>query len=440
MKTKLARANSAAVEEAAARLIRPLRTGNWLPSDSAFRSDLPNALRKFEDGCSTVDGLQVNEYLATSTLLHCFDGWSFLGRALDAQMAGDPGSAIHLGYYAELRAAMSVLASQGIGVLDRVHAVATGHDSCERVTGKGSTHRFAWRALECWTDDEAANVLFRVVSPLGIPLRTWLTRFHSSDSGFSSFATDLVRQWGLELHRWEADRKSRNLVSYNPTGLVSSPLGDIVKTLRSVITLWRCCEPDQSGAFGRLDRSLLRHSIEQTFQSAAGSPPSEKEPGYIERITEAVRSMDLAPDTEKLVLRSLLPPRVVFPLLSDAAVSGSLGSSAHTTQVLARAALLLRLATGCSRTLFGSTGENLHELLFFWWSSSAVRRRLWSGDRQPESPVELWDDVEAAIEETEDWLAAASPEQTYYDFWRHHGNQAAVLTSTERICLWGLGL
>lgn len=416
-----------------------LRNQDWLPLGSVFHSNLGNALRKFEKKDSTVSGLQVNEYLAASTLLHCFDGWSFLGRALGAQMAGDPGSATHLGYYAELRAAMSVLASQGIGVFGRVHAVATGPDSCERVTDSGATHVFAWRALEYWTDGAAADVLFRVVSPLGIPLRTWLTRFHSSDSGFSSFATYLVRQWGLELYRWDADRESRNLVSYNPTALVSSPPGEIAETLRSVITLWRCCEPDQSGTFDCLDRLLLRHSLERTFHNAEGLPPSE-EPRYTERITNAVNTMGLAPDTEKSVLRSLLPPGIVFPLLSDAELSESLTSSTHTTQVLARAALLLRLATGCSRTLFGSTGEDLRELLSFWWSSPTVRRRAWSRDLQPKSFVELWDDVAVAIGETEDWLSATSPERTHYDFWRHRGSDAAVLASTERICLWGLGL
>lgn len=64
--------------------------------------------------------------MAASVIVHCFDGWSYLGRALEAEMAGDPQTAVHLGYYAELRAAMSVLASDEIGVFRNKHAVFTG--------------------------------------------------------------------------------------------------------------------------------------------------------------------------------------------------------------------------------------------------------------------------------------------------------------------------
>lgn len=411
-----------------------------MPLGNAFGSDLKGALRGFESEGSKVDGIQVNEYLAASTLLHCFDGWSLLGRALGAQMAGDPGAAAHLGYYAELRAAMSVLASQGIGVFDHVHAVATGPDSCERITRGGPTHKFVWRALDYWADREAASVLFRVVSPLGISLQDWLAHFHSSGSGFSPFATQMVRHWGLELQVWHTDRVSRNLVSYNPTALVSAPPREIAETLRSVITLWQCCEPDRTGAFDVLDTLLLRHSMEEMFRNTEGRHPRMAQRRYAQRIDEAVGAMGLPPATEKSVVRSLLPSEVAFPLLSDAGGSGPLSSPEYTAQVLARAALLLRLATGCSRYLFDSTRENLRVLLSFWWSNLAVRRQSWSGDSPPKSFVELWRDVATAIEETEDWLSSNSAERTYYDFWRLHGGHAAVLASTERICLWGLGL
>ena len=40
-------------------------------------------------------------------------------------MAGDPDAARHLGYYAELRATMSILAGDGIGVFQNKHIIVT---------------------------------------------------------------------------------------------------------------------------------------------------------------------------------------------------------------------------------------------------------------------------------------------------------------------------
>ena len=54
------------------------------------------------------------EYVAASAPTHLIDGWSYLARAIDALLRGDAPAAVHLGYYAELRAAMSLLAGGGI--------------------------------------------------------------------------------------------------------------------------------------------------------------------------------------------------------------------------------------------------------------------------------------------------------------------------------------
>ncbi len=50
---------------------------------------------------------------------------------------------------------------------------------------------------------------------------------------------------------------------------------------------------------------------------------------------------------------------------------------------------------------------------------------------------DLWRDVDDAIEYLEDWLQAGASEKCGVEFWRKHAAQTAVLTTTERICLWG---
>src|SRR5688572_29446428 len=51
---------------------------------------------------------QLAQYVAASTLLHCADGWSYLGKSIISLLRGDPHRALHLAYYAELRAAISL--------------------------------------------------------------------------------------------------------------------------------------------------------------------------------------------------------------------------------------------------------------------------------------------------------------------------------------------
>lgn len=63
------------------------------------------------------------QYIAASVALHSNDGWSYLGRSVACLLAGDTHRALHLAYYAELRAAMSLLASAGIGIFNNQHFI-----------------------------------------------------------------------------------------------------------------------------------------------------------------------------------------------------------------------------------------------------------------------------------------------------------------------------
>src|SRR5262245_42087950 len=67
----------------------------------------------------TVDDSALVAYVAASGPCHVIDGWSFIGRAIDSMLRGDTYGAIHLGYYAELRAAMALLACEGVGIFSQ---------------------------------------------------------------------------------------------------------------------------------------------------------------------------------------------------------------------------------------------------------------------------------------------------------------------------------
>jgi len=63
----------------------------------------------------------LSDYLALSCPLHALDGWRYLSAALVSLLNGARTEALHLAYYAELRAALSILAGSGIAVLNNKH-------------------------------------------------------------------------------------------------------------------------------------------------------------------------------------------------------------------------------------------------------------------------------------------------------------------------------
>jgi hypothetical protein len=89
------------------------------------------------------------QYIAASSILHCADGWSYLGRAINCLLKGDPHRVVHLAYYAELRAALSLLASEAIGVFSRNNFVIDAPDP------SAARQRFAQRGCGRCTEAES---------------------------------------------------------------------------------------------------------------------------------------------------------------------------------------------------------------------------------------------------------------------------------------------
>jgi len=117
-------------------------------------------------------------YVAVSAPLHCADGWSFLGRAVAAILLGDATAARHLGYYAELRAAMSLMAAHGVGIFNRTHFVVVTADDC-RLVPQGS---WPQRTLPT-TDDQNSTLVLTPAKRLPLTITgSGAQARHSGDS------------------------------------------------------------------------------------------------------------------------------------------------------------------------------------------------------------------------------------------------------------------
>lgn len=437
---ELAHASGAAIRNAFRGLIPQFRAYRWLDPQNPYLAETAEAVSSLEkDGRHSRP--QLNEYIAVSSVLHCFDGWAFLGRGLAADILGDSPSARHFAYYAELRAAMSILASQGVGVFRHTHIVVHDDGASTPVTLKksGGTHEFTPLALRYWAASGGPRVLSRIVAPAGFGLFEWLALFDNSPTAQRLFATEIVKQWGLDLNLFALDRDARNEASYRPNTISSSSESSSNRRLSFAEALWRLCEPGYGSAFRNFDRHLLLHSVATLFRLCRDESILHASPEYEQRVERMLNGLPMSPDERADYRRFLIPGAGLTGLIESAQWKPNRMAVGSSAPILSRATLLLHLATGCARDLLTSIPD-FQEHLRFWWEEVGGHRTLWVVDSPPEACSDLWSDAAEALEGVREFMAEPSSPTSRSLFWRDYATDVAVLGTTERICLWGLGL
>jgi len=443
----LSNASRAAIERRMSRIQRYWKGSRWLTLKNRYRSDSIGQLKQDAPDSTTwaPNHGHLADYVAASAITHCFDGWSYLGRALEAELSGDPDIARHLGYYAELRAAMALLAADGIGIFDRKHVVVNNSGQCECIRSGGTAHVFIWEVLQWWASDTRGyDRLQDAIQPGALPLRDWLSHYPGSARFVS---TRWLEQWGLDLSRLTEDREARNLASYRPTAFTSAGPKAISDTLQSITRFWEMCEPGAVGGFPVLDRHLLREGIKLVFDAKPSRTGSRAADNYandkryksdVEAMLGGVTPSEFSSEQWKRFL-SYEDDAEIPKILMDAGATAGPTHPDHSKQVLARAALLLRVATGSAANLLSSITSTSNNELAFWWSGESVRRCLWQESSPPDRFADLWLDIKEATESINTWLQTAS-NPCRHSLRNELALETATLATTERVALWGLKL
>src|SRR6185312_11058659 len=106
--------------------------------------------------------------------------------------------------------------------------------------------------------------------------------------------------------------------------------------------------------------------------------------------------------------------------------------------VFARAALLLRLATGSALELERDIGLSAVDTSF-WWDTIGNCRGLWDGDRDPATILDLWADIEPVLTSIDVYQASVQADaQTLFNASSAIAPPLNTLGSCERIAIWGL--
>ena len=247
--------------------------GRWLPFAHMY-ADIVPALKP---PTSQIDGRSIADYIAYSVLLHLADGWTFLSRGLEAVKAGDGDTAIHMGYYAELRGAMSLLAAEGVGVFDRRHAAVDTSYGTSDLVGPG-THTIVWELLKEWGNDtnRSPSILEAIVVEQR-PISDWLTQAGRIPTVQHVIANNWLTQWSLDLRQFSEDRDARNQASYRPHRIAPSSGGYAGTSSRIVdplLNVWDSLEPTSDPGGAAIDRSLLGRAFVVGFRQSKSTRTS----------------------------------------------------------------------------------------------------------------------------------------------------------------------
>lgn len=399
------RSDDQVVPTAMGNLLPTLATGSWLPQSSTKASPA---------------------FVAVSVPLHVADGWSYLARGLTAHLQGDYATALHLGYYAELRAAIALLGRFGVGVGNDSHVVFQPTGAPAHIKDI-STHQFVWEALEVWSQGpEARSLLERAISVEGVKLSDWLTAFNPGAT-FAPGASRWLLEWGLDLAQFAQDRRLRNAVSYQPTGLAQVETLSVEDSFAFVRALWRAIEP-RPALFDLLDRHLL-----QTALRTVAKPFVRQRGWFDEHLAKA--AFDVLGD--RLVRQRVIDSmrRSPDPDLTRLLLLASRRRGTDTS-VLVRATLLLRIATAASSELMSAAAVT-REVTKFWWQAWGTERGFWDSTDVPVEPLDLWVDIADALEAVSDWVTSQVP-ATRSEFRGGWSPELQILGGADRVNVWSL--
>lgn len=370
-----------------------------------------------EAGFAAADDTHLLEILAIRGPLHAIDGWAYLGRAANALICGKPHAARHLAYYGELRGALSILAMSGVGIFNRRNVVFDVAGDRHTLATR-DTHDMCWAALESWSKLEGSLDL--IVRPMAIGTSSLLDPLAQFFPGskFTGTCGYVMESWGFDLKQGASDRDERNWSSYQLTSLQPIPT-DPQEITDFLKMFWSLLRPDNF----ELERHLMRILLEAEMRAV----------GEVDLQGRMAAYQYLSAEVQSTVSEDFLL-RVTEPYDHEFIVHVADNTTpARPYSMLCRAALLLKLATKLVAERLSTSGivPSIH--FEAWWRQFGLENGLWSPTATPENVVDLWADIELALEDL-----ARAPTDNRFDWTTVAGSAVTRLGELDRAGIWQL--
>jgi len=396
----------------------------------------------------TIGQSKINSFLAASSLSHLLDGWLYLSNAFNAVLNGDESTAVHLSYYAELRSAMSILATEGIGVFSDKHIGVyspTTNGEIPENYYKGvapnrsykqppyPTHKFVWDIMEKWSNSayKPDNEILKIFKVHGKNFHE-LTEFFHPSTAVSSLLTvqtvkEWLKEWCFDIKQYRNDRDNRNEASYRPQRIINfSNTLNFTSIITDLEKYWSIISPSGSDKFSLLDKYLLRKLFDTLYSKIITTSTKE------DLIINAFNQLGI----NDQILFNFLDYQA--PFQDDHIIFSQAGLKKTTTlSILARATLLLRISVGLVSQLYKDGGIQKNELNFVW-DQYGLDGGFWSTGNIYANFNDLWSDVQASVTDLKLDVNSVDLNTDIYSIKSRRPQEIIHFGQINRACLWGL--
>lgn len=391
-----------------------------------FFKDAPNKVKKIagKDSGSYLSKnttAQIAQYIGLSTLVHCIDGWVYFSRAINSLIRGDIPATIHLIYYSELRAVMSLLATKGVGVFNREHI---GFDSKGKVllNKNYSTHNFVAESLKVITKNSIfVEEIFEDINVLGTSLEKIVECIGYNSTGFvnESIANNLFESWSVDISLSE-DQVLRNEASYRP---MYNRYDVTQEMLKKILDLWEALEPFGSNFFFKIDIAISIATVKKIAKVT-----KQKYSNLVVKINREIGN----PRIDKIL--SMNNHKELWLLESSIMNKKKrMLNFEDPFPMICRALLLNRLATGQTRRFLP---ESMRLPMDNWMQQTMIKLRILDPGLIPDSMDYLYEDIKDAVNDIRGGMLI---DCTEYELYKLNLVKFHTLSQFERVPLWGLG-
>lgn len=353
---------------------------------------------------------ELSDYLALATCGHMFDGWRYLSQAAISLLNGSRSHALHLAYYAELRAAMSILARSGIGILNQVHYVVNNSGSVDWFVGP--THKIVWDALDIWSSQPSNAIdVINCFEAFNVSARDWANACNITPS-FSSIAEEWLKAWAADIKSYRDDRTIRNKASYRPD-FDSHAFDQLTyDEIRFILSISAGCGFLGNGRFDDIDAVLIQDLCIKAYELlnplSAVSPIPLK---YWEDISDRLMAQGQIDGQMARNVVDRLSTTTAFN--ARILIENAQPSKLDAVAVISRAFLLLRLSSALVRKQWHEIRRYRSSANSFDWQAAAMAAygawsNLWDPtDTQPdyymldEDRVDAEDEIQEYFKENQ---------------------------------------
>lgn len=437
--TAIHNAQNLAVRNSIFNIKNNLANNRWLNSNNRYSTDVIEILKN-DITATTVNTNDLQEYIVASAFLHFIDGWEYLSKSVVCLINGDIYTSIHLSYYAELRASMSFMATEGIGVFRDKHIWFDANNDYKVIPL--ATHTVVRELLDGWSlEPSKSERLLQIIRINTHTLKDWLIAagFQAGSPVLSLLAETWLKNWSIDLKMINDDHLARNNASYRPHNVISTNSNFTwIECIKQLLNIWEVLEPSGSTGFEWLDYYLLRRSLR--FAYLRGQGGKFKDQNFIRYVDNAFNQLGVQSQVlREYILSNTHKPHFIFVAAKkDSLKNGDL----YPLGVVARAILMLRLASGAVNDLLNFGGINNQDLKL-WRDVFGEASGLWDTNHIPGDVFDLWVDIKEANRDILDWCASNNNSKGSYLATKATNGIPSQLWQVQQFNLaglWSLGL